>query len=144
MRLGDFLKKGAEAPTHPVQFQIVGKDAQEVTVRATASAVLAFVDESSRQQSRLDARAHLTALDAAPSDDELIDERICQILFRSMRDADDPRKPFAQSVDELRRALVLVERNRLYLAYSKFVEDEFPDTCSPDALKAMETEAAGK
>ncbi len=54
-------------------------------------------------------------------------ERSTQILFRALRDPDDPNKPFAATVDELRGQLMRGEMDALEAAYSDFQAE-----CSPD------------
>ncbi len=71
-------------------------------------------------------------------------EQIYHLLFRALRDETDPRKPFARTVLELRKAITTKVAGRLYDAYNAWMEDEFPDTLSAEALRKMEDEAAGK
>lgn len=71
-------------------------------------------------------------------------EQIYHLLFRALRDETDPRKPFARTVLELRKAIPPKIAGRLYDAYNAWIEDEFPDTLSVEALRKLEDDAAGK
>lgn len=54
------------------------------------------------------------------------DERTTQVLFRALKDPDDPLKSFAGSVDELRKLLTKEEKEILVDEYNSFEKE-----CSP-------------
>jgi hypothetical protein len=63
------------------------------------------------------------------------DERTTQILFRALRDPDDPKKPFAPSADELRKQMSKDEKTLLSGEYTAFEQE-----CSPSLEKMTEEE----
>lgn len=54
------------------------------------------------------------------------DEETTQVLFRALRDPQDPSRPFAASVDELRAGLTRAEKNALVAAYNDHELDVSP------------------
>ena len=72
------------------------------------------------------------------------DEETYQMLTRALRVPEDPRRPLARTVLELRNALPAPVAAQLITAYNEWLEAEFPDTMTMAALRAMEEEAAKK
>ncbi len=150
MKLGNFLRAaGTARPVNPraVQFTVKGRDDELRDVVADARAVLVFIDEEARQGARIEARAALARRypDKTIPDDVLRDEEVFQRLFLALRDADpDPKGrhgPFAESVDELRAALVLPEARRLAEEYDRYLADEFPPIIDDETWKKILEEA---
>jgi len=151
MKLGQFLSGAAQAPTKAISFPVVGVNGQGVKSRATARAVFAFVDEHQRAEALRDAHAYLARLyvdkDGTPLQvpprrrDE---EETYQVLFRALRDADDPDQPFAETMLALRHALVDQVADQLARAYRKWVDEEFPDSITRDKFDELVAEAEGK
>ena len=63
------------------------------------------------------------------------DENTTQILFRALRNAEDPSEPLAASPDELRRALTREEKDHLVELYLEFEKE-----ISPSAANMSEEE----
>lgn len=145
MKLGDFFNEAPEAPTRPVEFDALWKNGDASTVRAKVRARFAFVDESARQQALRDAQRHLLAeyKDLPIPEQRRIDENTYYILHRALRDEDDPRQPFAASVDQLRRALTAPVSGRLIAEYADWVAAEFPSVIDKATLDGLEKEAEG-
>jgi len=72
------------------------------------------------------------------------DEETYQMLVRALRVPEDPRRPLARTVIELRNALPAPVAGQLITAYNEWLEAEFPDTMTMAALRALEEEAAKK
>lgn len=54
------------------------------------------------------------------------DENTTQIMFRALRNPDDPDQPFAKSVDELRSLLTRDEKDILVEQYNEFEKEVSP------------------
>ena len=72
------------------------------------------------------------------------DEETYQLLVRALRTPEDPRRPLARTVVELRNALPAPVAAQLVTAYNEWLESEFPDRITMAALRALEAEAAKK
>lgn len=72
------------------------------------------------------------------------DEETYQILVRALRTPEDPRRPLARTVQELRNALPAPVAAQLVTAYNEWIDQEFPDRITMAALREMEAEAAKK
>jgi hypothetical protein len=142
MKLHDFLTAQGRAhpsPTRPVAFKVLGVDGQMQGLVADAAAELAFVPEAARQEGLRDAERAVREQygeDAAP-EDRRDDEGKYHVLFRALRDKDDVRQPFADSVKELKNALVLPEAARLWREYHQFVDEEFPDAVDAETFEKL-------
>jgi hypothetical protein len=106
-------------------------------------AVLAFVDEKRRDEA-MDAAE--TAIRRVYSDgnapaEKRSNEIAYQVLVRALRDADDPRVQFAESVEQLRSALVQRVATHLYGEYLDFVDDEFPEVITPEQFADLVEQA---
>ena len=68
------------------------------------------------------------------------DETITQVLWRAMRDADKPERPFATDARELRDLLTADELDVLWTQYADFEEEVNPDeiTASPELLAEID------
>lgn len=146
MKLSDFLNaqgRARPAPTRPINFKVLGRDQRASVMVADASAELAFVPEGARQEALRD--ADKIVMDAYGSatvpTDRREDERAYHVLYRALRDKDDPRQPFADSISELKGALVLPEAQRLYNEYKQFEAEEFPDIVDAEMFERMVEEA---
>jgi hypothetical protein len=151
MKLGDILTRSRRgdamtAPTKPVTFKVLGRDADGVLTTAEAHVVLAFVDDQERAEALRAAekalRADFPDGDAPP--ELLTEERTYQVLVRALRDEDDPRAPFAESVRQLRGALHHLEFSRLLKVYEQFVAEEFPEVVTPEQLDQLVDEASNQ
>lgn len=147
MKLGEFLsQQGAgarQAPTRTARVKLVGVDGQMLGRVADARAEIAFVPEAARQEALRDADRAIRDLYGKdpPPDERRDDEHKYHILHRALRDCDDPRQPFADSVRELKGALVLAEAARIWAEYCQFVEEEFPDSVDTETFERMVEEA---
>ena len=63
------------------------------------------------------------------------DERTTQILWRALRDPDQPKEPFAATVGELRKDLTQAEKSILAELYNGFERE-----CSPDFVTMTDGE----
>lgn len=150
MKLGDIIAGGGStgayrAPTKSVKFKVLGENSQSEQVIADARAELRFVPEDEAVECRDTAERVLRKkfADAIPAD-LLLDERAFQLLQRALRDADDPRQPFAASVTELRSGLQRREANRLVNVYEQWVAEEFPEQVDDDIFEQLVEEAKKK
>lgn len=84
------------------------------------------------QQARLDAVKWIQEVCKVPdsallADASLADEETKnQLLFRALRDPQNPSAPFASTVNELRTLLTPDERDALYTQYLDFVDERSP------------------
>ena len=149
MKLHDFLSnksKSRPSPTRTVRFKVVGFDDRHERVVSDAVASLAFVDEAQRQEALQLANAELTKAykdDPIPPD-RRTDEESYHILQRALRDADDPRQPFAEDVRELKNGIVFKTLLHLLKDYFEFVEEEFPAAVDDEGFKGLINEAKKK
>lgn len=149
MRLHDFLSQGRSrpAPTRPITFKIVGTDAQEMALVGEATAVLAFVSESQRHEAFRQIEADLAkeyhGAEGAPDVPTARhdDECMYAILRIALRDKDDPRQPFCNSVKELKQALVMSEAAEIWKAYKQFEAEEFPEWVDKDTFSKLVEDA---
>lgn len=150
MKLGDFFERGGSGcvitATRPVRFRAVKVDAAGVRRTATVQAEIACVTEAQRQEALRDAERVVAKLygDTDAPTDRREDERKYHVLFRALRDKDDVRQPFADSVDELKDALVLAEASHVWREYLAFDEEEFPEVVDEETLNALVEEAKKK
>lgn len=149
MRLGDFLNVTVEgqvtAQTHPVTFKAIkrGKHGDEYVIEVKA--VIAFVDEKRRDEAMDAAEAAIRRVypDGNAPVEKRSNEIAYQVLLRALRDADDARVQFAESVEQLRAVLVQRVATYLYSEYLDFVDEEFPEVITPDQFAEL-VEAARK
>jgi hypothetical protein len=149
VKLGDILTRSRKgqavpAPTTPLTFKVLGRDEQGVRTTTDARAVLAFVDDDERNEALRQAEKELRAEfpDGNVPLGLLSEERNYHVLAKGLRDEDDPRAPFADSVKQLRGALHHMEYERIVRAYEDFLEEEFPETPTPEQLDQLIEEAA--
>lgn len=135
MRLGEILRSaGTAQPVNlrPVSFYVLLEDEHFVQNKARATAKLMFVNETEREQVRVDLHADLAKRypSTQVADSVVRDEEIYHLLVRALRDETPDgngfHKPFAANVAELRSALHLVEVRRLKTEYEQFTLEEFP------------------
>ena len=146
MKLGDFLTRAGSSrpsPTRSVSFKVIGYDKQHVKHISDATAELAFVNETERQEALRDANKIVKEAygEAEIPPGRRDDEAKFHILFRALRDTDDVRQPLAESVKELKNALVLPEAIKVWEAYCQFVAEEFPDQIDAEMFQKMVEEA---
>ena len=148
MRLGEHLnakvRAGAiPAPTHPVIFRALARDAHGEQYVVDANAVLAFVDEDQRDRAidAAEAEIRLKYPDASAPAEKRRNAVAYQILLYALRDAEDPRVQLAATVEELRKALVQPVATRLYSEYIAFVDEEFPATPAEGDFAGMVDDA---
>jgi hypothetical protein len=138
MRLGDFLNTSIEgqlmAPTHPVSFKAIKRSKHGEEYIVEVKAVLAFVDEKRRDEAMDAAEAAIRRLypDGNAPAERRSNELAYQVLLHALRDADDPRVQFAESVEQLRSVLVQRVATHLYGEYRDFVDEEFPEVITPE------------
>jgi hypothetical protein len=149
VQLGDLMRAGDgvfRAPTRPVAFKAIGRDGEGNRIVRDVAAVLEFVDEDDRETARIEAEKELRKSFPAgdPPADVLNDARAYRVLLLALRDADDPRKPFALSFPELRRSLHHLEARRIYLDYLDWCDLEFPSQIDDDQFDALVEEAKKK
>lgn len=148
MNLSDLLDspQAHHVNPRPIVFRIAGRNGKGVAVKVEeAKAVLRFVDEQARSEAYRDAdkalREFYRDAGAEPPIDRLIQERNYHVLFRALRDADDPSKPLAATVLQLRSVLVLDEARRIFDEYDRWVGEEFPEFIDADKFKALVEDA---
>lgn len=150
MRLGDFLSTTVEgqvaAPVHPVTFKAIkrGKHGEEYVIEMKAA--LAFVDEKRRDEAMDAAEAAIRRVypDGNAPVEKRSNEIAYQVLLRALRDADDPRVQFAESVEQLRSVLVQRVATHLYAEYQDFVDEEFPEVITPEQFADLVEQATKK
>lgn len=144
MKLAAFLEAGSSRPsaTRTVTFKALGFDSQARRLVVDATADLAPLSETERQDALREAEAALRTqygLDAIP-EDRRGDEQQYQVLARALRETDDVRKPFSTAT-ELRAALNVREASRLSQEYALFLEEEFPDVIDGETFEKLVEEA---
>lgn len=151
MQLGDiFAGAGASgsgvyrAPTKSVKLKLVQEIDGELFV-ADGRAVLRFVPEDAAEECRIAAEKELRVQfpDGGVPGDLLADNRAFHILQRALRDTDDPRKPFAASVRELKSALQQRAAIEAFDTYAQWVREEFPAQVDDETFEEL-VEAASK
>jgi hypothetical protein len=152
MKLGEILRKSGgafRAPTKPVKFKVIGRDPSsgDQTV-ADAEAVLVFVDESEREEALIESEKYIRKKfpdGVMLSADRLTDSHTYHLLAKALRDADDPRQPFAAGgVSELRASLHRNEAQHVYSEYLRFVDEEFPEHVDDETFEELADAAAKK
>lgn len=152
MKIGDiFAGSGSStgvyrAPTRQVKIKLIGDNEVAEQTVAETRAVLRFVPEDAAAETRVAAEKELREQfpDGNPPSDLVADARAFHLLQRALRDADDPRQPFAMSVKELRASLQRREALGLFASYTQFVTDEFPEHIDDDLFAELVDEAAKK
>ena len=137
-------------PTKPVSFKAVAKTRDGALYNVDA--VLVLVESPEVRRAVHDAEVALRE-EYKPGTDGLAlpippkargDEETYQLLFRALRTPEDPRRPIARTVLELRNALPPPVAAQLITVYNEWLEAEFPDTMTLAALRQMEADAEGK
>lgn len=150
MQLGNILSSAREPLVcKPVKFQVLAEDERQLPVKATAEAVLAFVSEEAREESRRYAREYLEQHDykGKPIPGDVLDEEEDRwFLLHALRDKDDPSRMFCTRADypRFRKALIAHQKQWLFTVYAQFVRDEYPELATPRQQKELEDEAKGK
>lgn len=150
MKLADILDspQAHHVNPRPVKFRIAGVNSRGEQVKAEeASACFRFVSEQERAEAYRDGDAEARKLYGSgvePSLDRVVAERNYCILFRILRDADDPKTAFAASVLQLKNVLVLDEAKRLFDEYETWVAEEFPDTIDEETFAKLVEDAKKK
>lgn len=151
MNLLDFLSEKNDgrslAPIKPVTFQVVGEDRTSgAKVRAEARAVLVFVDEAQREDVLADAEKAMRQ--KYPSGEipplSIANEITFQKLVRALRDADSPRRPFADNINQLKSSLMLPVASRLIDDYDDWVSEEFPTSITVEQFEIIVEQATKK
>lgn len=150
MQLGSILSSAREPLVcKPVKFQVLAEDERQLPVKATAEAVLAFVSEEAREESRRYACEYLEQHDykgkPIPAD-ALEQEEARFFLLMALRDKDDPSRLFCPRAEyaRLRRALIARQVTWLIETYQQFVLDEYPELATPEQQKELDDQAQGK
>lgn len=152
MRLGDhFLNPATSrvAPVKHVKFKVVGLSlANGEPLIADAEATFVFCDESQRQLAFRDAHKEMKALygDAHIPQERLNEEILYQFLFRALRESssDGYRVMFANSVKELKNALVYKTAAELDEQYNAWIDEEFPSDLDAGEFEELIKDAEGK
>ncbi len=144
----------APTPTKAVKFRAMApaRDSKALPPKPReVAAVLAIVDEPETSASIRDAEVAIVEAYRDKSGDPIpiphkarSNEEVYHFLFRALRDGQDPSKSLARTVLELRRAIDTTTARRLMTAYNEWIDAEFPDTVTADALKKLEGDAEGK
>lgn len=125
--------------------RVYGMNARGEVVKAEEVPVsLRFVDEQSKAEAHRDADAETARLYASAGpvpEDRREEERIYHVLFRALRDADRPEKPFADSVLQLKRCIVAREAMRAWNEYSGWELEEFPPAIDAETFGKLVADA---
>jgi hypothetical protein len=149
MKLGDILRGATMRPsvTRPVTFKVRCENPDGVVVDGLAKAVFLAVPEDQRTEALFEAQAALEKRfpGKAPPAGVAGDEEAYHLLFRALHDA-EPRANgtyarFADTVTELRNALVLPVVQRLYAEYHAFVASEYPPMVPDEEFDKLVEEA---
>lgn len=139
MKLGQILRsRNQPIAPRPVTFWVVGRDEHLRETKAKATAVLVYVDEDKREQLRIEALSDLRKRfpDKIIPEAVVHDEIIYRTLFEALRDEDASDAGiylrFAETLVELRSALVKEEADRLDEEYGNYVIEEFPAAISDE------------
>lgn len=151
MKLGEILA-GQEgrgvfrAPTKRIKLKVLGANASGEQTVADAEAVLSFVPEHEREEARIEAERSLAKqYPGLVPEPVLHDARVYHLLQRALRDADDPRQPFAEGgVVQLKRALHQRTALDAYVAYERWCAQEFPEQVDEDVFEQLVEEAKKK
>lgn len=163
MQLGDLLKKepGVCCVVRRVVVQIVHQ-VEGVEHKTEAPALLAPVVEARYEEARRFAEDWLLRMDptspyrlAAEGEDRvplqlppdvLERERDRAFLCYVLRDADSPAQPFVKQKDYgvFRKGLVRRQVTYLLEEYSRFLNEEYPETVPADVAAQLAAEAEGK
>jgi hypothetical protein len=113
---------------------------------AEVTATLAYVDEFQRAEALAAAEKSVRSrFPTGPLPEvQLGNEETYQILFRALRDAEDPKRPFADSVDELRLSIVKPVAAWLYREYELLIEEEFPTIPTDEQFDELVADAEKK
>ena len=137
-------------PQKPVSFKAIAKTRDGALY--DVEAVLVIVDSPEVRKAIRDAELALRE-EYKPAPDAVAapiptkaraDEETYQLLVRALRVAEDPRRPLARTVLELRNALPAPVAGQLITTYNEWLEAEFPDTMTMAGLRQLEADAEGK
>lgn len=138
MKLGDFLKQGRPSATRTVTLRVLGVTANEAKIVADAKAEIVCVSERERQEALREADEAVRKLYGGdPPEDRRSDERMYHVLHRVLRDVDDHRQPFADSVIALKNAFVRSEAVRAWSEYVGFLDEEFPEAVDAETFAKL-------
>jgi len=151
MQLGNILSTATQpVVAKPVRFRVLVSPPGEPQRHAVAEAVLAFVDEDARHESKRLAVLGLKSKEPYRSgtpipEDELIEEEFYRFLMVALRDKDDPAQQFCPNSDypRFRQALILRQVRWLLGQYDAFVNEEYPELLTKDQQEALLQEAQG-
>jgi hypothetical protein len=150
MKLGNILRTaGTARPVNPrpVEFIAKGTNGEFRPVVAPVKAVLVFLDEDQRQAIQVEARASIARRfpDKVVPEGVVRDEEAYHRLFHALRDAEADacglHGRLADTVDELRAALVLPEAQRLVAEYDRYLAEEFPPVIDDETWKKLVDDA---
>jgi len=147
VRLSDILDspQAHHVRDRRVTVRVLGLNARGEIVKAEDHPVaLRFVNEQDKAEAHRDADAATLKLYAdaggAP-DDRREEERIYHVLFRALRCADDPSKPWADTVLQLKRCVVNREAMRVWNEYCGWEMEEFPAVVDPETFAKLVEDA---
>lgn len=153
MKLGDFFQRaqrGQQVNPRLCSFFALGTDSGFIPIKVKVDAALMCVDEDTRETVRVQARNYLqkrfVGLDIP--DHVFRDEVSYRMLFHALVEAEPDsngiHKPLCESVDELRRSLIIGEMQKIAAEYEKYVAEEFPPTISDEDFAKLVDEAKKK
>ena len=137
-------------PQKPVSFKAIAKTRDGALFNVEA--VLVLVESPEVRKAIHDAEVALREEYKAGTDGTAppipnkarADEETYQMLVRALRVVEDPRRPLARTVLEMRNALPAPVAAQLITVYNEWMESEFPDTMTMAALRQLEADAEGK
>src|SRR5579859_3319296 len=135
------------APTKPVKIKVLSTSPSGEQQVSDAEAVLAFVSEHEREEARVEAERDLAKRYSGGiiPQSVLDDAVVYYVLQRALRDADDPRQPFADGgVAQLKSALHQRAAIDLFVTYQRWCAQEFPPQVDDEVFESMVEEARKK
>lgn len=144
MILSDLLNspKAHHVNGRAIEITVIGRNQQAEVVQVQDRVRFRFVSEQERADLFAKADAVVNArYSGRPPADRQQDERNYHVLHAALRDADNPSRPFAESVSALCSALVLAEAQRVFQEFDKWVDEEFPASVPEDEMAALVEEA---
>lgn len=149
MQLGTILDGAKHKPAvvESVKFKVGAENAKAQKTALEASAALVYVSEEELQEIlvAVDKSIQERFKDGPLPDREVVEnERRIHFFALALRDESDPAKPFAESPDQLRPALVRSVGDTLMEKYRAFVEREYHIAPKVEDISRIKEQAAGK
>lgn len=147
MKLSDLLDspQAHHVRDRRVNVRVLGLNARgEVFKAEEAPVALRFVNEQDKAEAHRDADRLVREQYADAGDvpeDRREEERIYHVLFRALRCADEPAKPWADTVLQLKRCVTSREAMRLWNEYKGWEMEEFPAVLDPETFSKLVEDA---